>query len=74
MCRVMRISACGYRSWRSRSASRRTRGDMKVLAHIREHDSLGIAPNLLDGDFAADMPNRKWAGGISPLAFEAKVA
>ena len=36
--------------------------------------SLGIAPNLLDGDFVADMPNRKWAGGISPLAFEAKVA
>lgn len=27
--------------------------------------SLGIAPNLLDGNFAADMPNRKWAGDIS---------
>ena len=27
--------------------------------------SLGIAPNLLDGSFAADMPNRKWAGDIS---------
>ena len=27
--------------------------------------SLGIAPNLLYGDFAADMPNRKWAGDIS---------
>ena len=26
---------------------------------------LGIAPNLLDGDFAADIPNRKWAGDIS---------
>ena len=118
MCRVMRVSARGYRSWRSRPASRRTRGDMKVLAHIREHDSLslgsygrprmtmelketglavgerrvgrlmringirpvrtrkhkvttnsnhslGIAPNLLDGDFVADAPNRKWAGDIS---------
>ena len=29
------------------------------------HHSLGIAPNILDGDFAADMPNRKWAGDIS---------
>jgi len=27
--------------------------------------SLGIAPNLLDGDFAADAPNTKWAGDIS---------
>lgn len=26
---------------------------------------LGIAPNILDGDFAADTPNRKWAGDIS---------
>jgi len=26
---------------------------------------LGIAPNLLDGDFAADMPDRKWAGDIT---------
>jgi putative transposase len=23
--------------------------------------SLGIAPSALDGDFAADMPNQKWA-------------
>jgi len=122
MCRVMRVSARGYRAWRARPASQRTRCDMKVLAHIREHDSLslgsygrprmtpkvlgslkeaglavgerrvgrlmringicpvrtckhkvttnsnhslGIAPNLLDGDFVADMPNRKWAGDIS---------
>ena len=118
MCRVMRVSARGYRSWRARPASRRTRGDMKVLAHIREHDSLslgsygrprmtmelkeaglavgerrvgrlmringirpvrtrkhkvttnsnhslGIAPNLLNGDFVADAPNRKWACDIS---------
>ncbi len=117
MCRVMRVSAHGYRSWRSRPASRRTRSDMKVLAHIREHDSLsldsygrprktmelneaglavgerrvsrlmringirpvrtrkhkvttnsnyslGNSPNLPDGDFVADIPNRKWAGDI----------
>jgi putative transposase len=118
ICRVMQVSPRGYRSWRARPASRRSRGDMKVLAHIREqyglslgsygrprmtmelkeagldvgerrvgrlmkingirpvrtrehkvttnsNHSLGIAPNLLDGDFAADMPNRKWAGDIS---------
>ena len=122
MCRVMRVSARGYRAWRARPASQRTRFDMKVLAHICEHDSLslgsygrprmtpkvlgslkearlavgerrvgrlmringirpvrtrkhkvttnsnhslGTAPNLLDGDFVADMPNRKWAGDIS---------
>jgi putative transposase len=29
------------------------------------HHSLGIAANWLDGDFVADMPNRKWAGDIS---------
>jgi transposase InsO family protein len=29
------------------------------------NQSLGIAPNILDGDFAADMPNRKWAGDIT---------
>ena len=27
--------------------------------------SLGIAPNLLDTDFVADMPNRKWADDSS---------
>ena len=27
--------------------------------------SLGIAPNLLAGDFVADAPNGKWAGDIS---------
>lgn len=118
ICRVMRVSARGYRSWRARPASGRTRTDMKVLAHIREqyslslgsygrprmtmelkeagldvgerrvgrlmringikpvrtrkhkvttnsNHSLGIAPNLLDGDFIADAPNRKWAGDIT---------
>lgn len=29
------------------------------------HRRLGIAANWLDGDFAADAPNRKWAGGIT---------
>ena len=92
----------------------RQRGDLKVLAHIREHyglslgtygrprltmelkevgerrvgrlmhingikpvrtrrhkvttnsnHSLGIVANVLDGNFIADTPNRKWAGDIS---------
>jgi transposase InsO family protein len=29
---------------------------------------LGIAPNLLDGDFATDLPNRKWADDISYIS------
>ena len=40
--------------------------------HTRKHkvttDSnhrLGVAANWLDGDFAADAPHRKWAGGIT---------
>ena len=118
ICRVMRVSTRGYRSWRSRPMSQRDRTDMKVLAHIREQSSLslgsygrprmtmelkevgldvgerrvgrlmringikpvrtrkhkvttnsnhhlGIAPNVLDGDFLADAPNRKWAGDIT---------
>jgi putative transposase len=118
ICRVMRVSPRGYRSWRSRPISRRERTDMKVLAHIREQYSLslgsygrprmtmelkevgldvgerrvgrlmkingikpvrtrkhkvttdsnhrlGVAANWLDGDFAVDVPNRKWAGDIT---------
>lgn len=29
------------------------------------HHRLGVAANQLDGDFAADPPNRKWAGNIT---------
>ena len=42
ICRVMRISPRGYRSWRSRPISQRCRTDMKVLAHIREQYSLSL--------------------------------
>ena len=42
ICRVMRVSARGYRSWRARPASQRARTDMKVLAHIREQYSLSL--------------------------------
>jgi putative transposase len=114
----MQVTARGFRAWVARPMSARQRSDMKVLAHIREHDSLslgsygrprmtmelkeagldvgerrvgrlmkingikpvrtrkhkvttnsnhslGIAPNVLDGDFAADTANQKWAGDIS---------
>lgn len=118
ICRVLGVTSRGYRAWRQRPMSQRQRGDMRVLAHIREHyslslgsygrprmtmelkeaglnvgerrvgrlmrinairpvrtrkhkvttdsnHSLGIAPNILDGNFMADAPNRKWAGDIS---------
>ena len=35
-----------------------------VALHVLS-DHLGVAPNLLDSDFLADAPNRKWAGDIS---------
>ena len=31
------------------------------------HHRLGVAANWLDGDFAADAPNRKWAGDITNI-------
>lgn len=118
LCRVLQVSARGYRAWASRPTCQRDRTDLKVLAHIREQytlsrgtygrprmtmelkevgldvgerrvgrlmkingirpirtrrhkvttDSqhhLGVAPNLLDGDFLAAAPNQKWAGDIS---------
>jgi putative transposase len=42
LCRVMQVSTRGYRSWHARPTSRRSRGDMKVLAHIREQYSLSL--------------------------------
>jgi transposase InsO family protein len=42
ICRVMQISPRGYRSWRTRPISQRSRTDMKVLAHIREQYSLSL--------------------------------
>ena len=39
ICRVMRVSPRGYRSWRTRPISQRARTDMSVLAHIREQYS-----------------------------------
>lgn len=42
LCRVMQLSTRGYRSWRARPMGQRARGDMKVLAHIREHYGLSL--------------------------------
>ena len=42
ICRVLRVSTRGYRSWRSRPISLRARMDMKVLAHIREQYCLSL--------------------------------
>ncbi len=40
LCRVLQVSARGYRAWASRATSRRARTDLKVLAHIRAQYSL----------------------------------
>ncbi len=40
----------------------RTRKDK---ATTDSNHAFAIAPNILDRDFSADAPNRKWAGGIS---------
>jgi putative transposase len=42
LCRVMQVSTRGYRSWHTRPTSRRSRGDMKVLTHIREQYGLSL--------------------------------
>ncbi len=72
ICRVMQISTRGYRSWRSRPVSQRSRTDMKVLAHIREQYSLSAAyrcdpvhglDNLLPFDTLVDVDRQSlWTG------------
>jgi putative transposase len=115
---MMQVTTRGFRKWLTRPMSDRQRGDMKVLAHIREqyglslgtygrprmtmelkeaglevgerrvgrlmhingikpvrtrrhkvttnsNHSLGIVANVLDGNFTAHAPNRKWASDIS---------
>ena len=42
LCRVMRVSTRGYRSWRARPISNRARTDVRVLAHIREQYRLSL--------------------------------
>src|SRR3954470_11566818 len=118
LCRVLGVSQSGYFAWRGRSACRRQREDMVLLAHVRSafavsHGTYGsprmtrelrdsglvvgrrriarlmrdnglqarqkrrfkrttdsqhawpVAPNLLDQDFTATAPDKKWGADIS---------
>jgi putative transposase len=42
LCDVMQVTARGFRKWLTRPMSSRQRGDMKVLAHIREQYGLSF--------------------------------
>ena len=42
ICRGMQVTARGFRKWLVRPMSSRQRGDMTVLAHIREHYGLSL--------------------------------
>ena len=42
LCRVMRVTSRGFRAWRGRPMSQRQRGDMVILAHIREQHRLSL--------------------------------
>lgn len=42
LCNVMQVTPRGFRKWLTRPMSQRQRGDMKVLAHIREQYGLSL--------------------------------
>jgi putative transposase len=42
LCRIMPVTSRGYRAWRVRPMSQRQRGDMVILAHIREQHRLSL--------------------------------
>ena len=42
MCKVLRVTARGYRAWRCRSISQRQRDDVVLLGHIREQHKLSL--------------------------------
>lgn len=42
LCKVMQVTSRGFRAWRIRPISRRQRGDMVILAHIREQHRLSL--------------------------------
>ncbi len=42
LCRIMQVTSRGFRAWRVRPMSKRQRGDMVFLAHIREQHRLGL--------------------------------
>ena len=43
ICRVMQVTERGFRKWLTRPMSSRQRGDMTLLAHIREQYGLSLA-------------------------------
>ena len=42
LCKVMRVTSRGFRTWRVRPMSERQRDDMVILAHIREQHRLSL--------------------------------
>ena len=42
LCKVMRVTSRGFRAWRGRPMSQRQRGDVVILAHIREQNRLSL--------------------------------
>ena len=42
LCQMMQVTSRGFRKWLTRPMSKRARGDMTVLAHIREHYGLSL--------------------------------
>jgi hypothetical protein len=42
LCRVMRVTSRGFRTWRVRPMSQRQRDDMVILAHIREQHRFSL--------------------------------
>ena len=42
LCRILGVTARGYRAWRRRPISRRQRDDMVLLAHIRDQHHLSL--------------------------------
>lgn len=42
LCRIMQVTSRGYRAWRVRPMSQRQRGDVVILAHIREQHRLSL--------------------------------
>lgn len=42
LCRLLKVTARGFRAWRGRPVSRRQRYDMVLLAHIREQHHLSL--------------------------------
>ncbi len=42
LCRVMQVTARGFRAWRKRPMSQQQRHDIVLLAHIREQHRLSL--------------------------------